>query len=174
MPTAELLVLGLGNDLVADDGFGPAVARECRRALRGREDVAVEEASAAGLRLLDLLAGYRRALILDVVRTARVPPGTLLDWPLSGGDRARTLGGSHQCDLLTALALGRALGFELPDEVRLVVAEAEDLETIRESMSPAVAAAARRALALVGEWIDRRGPFSPAAGRDHEQARILS
>ncbi|HUK13103.1 MAG TPA: hydrogenase maturation protease [Thermoanaerobaculaceae bacterium] len=174
MATAGTLVLGLGNDLVADDGFGPAVARECRRALGGREGVAVEEASAAGLRLLDLLVGYRRALILDVVQTARVPPGTLLEWPLGGGDRARTLGGSHQCDPLTALALGRALGFELPDEVRLVVAEAEDLETIRESMSPAVAAAARRALALVGEWIDRRGPFSPAAGRDHEQARILS
>ena len=174
MARAEALVLGLGNDLVADDGFGPAVARDCRVALGGRGDVAVEEAAAAGLRLLDLLAGYRRALILDVVQTGRVPPGTLLDWPLPRSAGAWTLGGSHQCDLLTALALGRSLGFELPDEIAVVVAEAADLQTIREELSPEVAAAVPRARELVADWLDRKGPFADRGGRNHEEARTLS
>ena len=174
MAQVEALVLGLGNDLVADDGFGPVVARECRATLSGRDDVAVEEAAAAGLRLLDLLAGYKRALILDVVQTGRVPPGTLLDWPLPRSAGAWTLGGSHQCDLLTALTLGRALGFTLPDEVSLLVAEASDLETIREELSPELAAAVPRARALVADWLDRTGAYTAAGGRNHEEARALS
>ncbi len=174
MARAEALVLGLGNDLVADDGFGPAVARECRRDLGLRADVAIEEAAAAGLRLLDILAGYKRALILDVVQTGRVPPGTLLDWPLPASAAGWTLGGSHQCDLLTALALGRALGFTLPEEVSLLVAEALDLQTIREELSPEVAAAVPRAQALVADWLDREGAFAGAGRRNHEEARALS
>ena len=174
MPRADAIVLGLGNDLVADDGFGPAVARECRAVLADRAGVVVEEAAAAGLRLLDLLSGYRRALIFDVVQTGRVPAGTLLDWPLPRSAGAWTLGGSHQCDLLTALALGRALGNHLPDEVAVVVAEAADLETIRERLTPDVAAAVARARDLASEWLDRNGRFADRGGRDHEEARILS
>ena len=174
MATPHTLVLGLGNDLIADDGFGPAVARECTRALGVREDVIVEEAAAAGLRLLDLLSGYRRALILDVVRTGRAPAGTLFDWPVAASAAAWTLGGSHQCDLQTAISLGRALGFNLPEEVSLLVAEASDLVTIREELSPPVAAAVPLALELVAAWLNRTGPFSPAAWRNHEEARALS
>ena len=166
MAPPDALVLGLGNDLVADDGFGPAVARACRRDLAGRRDVAVEEAAAAGLRLLDLLAGYRRALIVDVVQTGRVPPGTLLDLPVGDSGRAWTLGGSHQCDLPTALAFGRRLGFALPEEVAIVVAEAADLLTIREELSPAVAAAVPRARALVGAWLDREVSYSVVGGEE--------
>ncbi|MBZ5587119.1 MAG: hydrogenase maturation protease [Acidobacteriia bacterium] len=174
MARPDALVLGLGNDLVADDGFGPVVARECKRDLCLRPEVAVEEAAAAGLRLLDMLAGYSRALILDVVQTGRVPPGTLLDWPLPASAAGWTLGGSHQCDLLTALALGRALGFSLPEEVSLLVAEVSDLQTIREELSPEVAAAVPRARALVAEWLDCTGAYTPAGGRNHEEARALS
>ncbi len=163
---ADALVLGLGNDLVADDGFGPAVARACRRDFEGRADVAVEEAAAAGLRLLDLLAGHRRALIVDVVRTGEVPAGTVRRWPVEESARAWTLGGSHECDLATALALGRRLGYPLPAELAIVVAEAADLLSIREALTPEVAAAVPRARTLVAEWLDRTGSFSDLRGEE--------
>ncbi len=174
MAQPETLVLGLGNDLVADDGFGPAVARACRRDLAGRDDVAVEEAAAAGLRLLDLLAGYRRALIVDVVQTGRVPAGTVLNWPVRDSARARTLGGSHQCDLTTALELGRLLGYELPAEVSILVVEVADLATIREALTPDVAAAVGQARRLVAEWVNRTGGALDPGGRSHEEAGAVS
>jgi hydrogenase maturation protease len=181
------LVLGLGNTLISDDGFGPAVVEACcrLRAERVRENgergdggkqPAVEflDAAAAGLRLLDLLAGSERALILDVVQSGLYPPGTLLEWPAAAASNGRSLGGSHQCDLLTALALGRALGVPLPGEVTLLVAEAEDLETIAERLTREVERAVPRAAALVEEWIERRGRFLPEEAIDHVQARKLS
>jgi hydrogenase maturation protease len=171
-PTA--LVLGLGNELISDDGFGPGVAEGCQGALAGHPEVAVEWAAAAGLRLLDLLAGYRRCLLVDVVQTGRYPPGTLLWWPKTASGRARTLGGSHQADLATVLGLGKALGYELPSELLLLVAEAEDLQTIRESLTPALSAALPRAVEVVVGCILGRDGFSADWGNDDEEARVVS
>ena len=42
------LILGLGNDLVSDDGFGPAVAELCARRFEEDSRVHVESASVAG------------------------------------------------------------------------------------------------------------------------------
>ena len=151
-PTA--LILGLGNDLVSDDGFGPAVARACRELLGGREDVTVEEASRAGLDILPLLSAHRRALIVDVVRTERRPAGTVLEWPLAQAGEARCLGGSHQVDLPSALVLGRLLGWPLPESVKLLVAEAEDLATLHEGLTPAVAEAVKEAAAIAVRWVE--------------------
>jgi hydrogenase maturation protease len=173
-PAARSLVLGLGNTLVSDDGFGPVVVEACRAAWAGeRPEVEWLDAAVAGLRLLDLLAGYERALLLDVVQSGRFPPGTLLEWPLEASGQGRCLGGSHQCDLLAALGLGRALGVPMPSSLTLLVAEAGDLLTIREELTPPLAEAVPRAVALVEQWCDRRGPFAPDEGRDHAQARTL-
>jgi hydrogenase maturation protease len=154
MAGTRTLVLGLGNEIVSDDGFGPAVAQACRGALAGRPDVTVETASVAGFHLLDLFAGYDRVLIVDVVQTGAHPPGTLLIWPVSKSSEARTLGGSHQTDLETTLSLGRAIGMLLPETLAVLVAEALDLLTIQEALSPAIAAAVPRAAALVRGWVE--------------------
>ena len=148
------LVLGLGNDLISDDGFGPAVACICRTLLANRPDVVVEAASVAGLNLLDLLSGHTRALIVDVVQTGASEPGTLIEWPVERASAGRTLGGSHQTDLLTTLALGRSLGYALPDSISLLVAEAEDLLTVHEGLTPAVAISVPIAAEMARFWVE--------------------
>lgn len=148
------LVLGLGNDLVSDDGFGPRVAAECAGRLGDRPDVAVESAAVAGFRLLDLLSGFERTLIVDVVSTGARPPGSLSELPVEEASLGRTLGGSHQLDLATALALGHRLGYDLPASVRVLAAEARDLSTIREGLSPELEAAVPRAVEEVLLWVE--------------------
>jgi hydrogenase maturation protease len=154
----------LGNDIISDDGFGPAVARSCRPVFESRPDVAVEEASVAGFHLLDILVGFRRVLIVDVVRTGTHAPGTLLSWPLDRASAGRTLGGSHQTDLATTLTLGRSLGVELPEIVEILVAEVKDLETIREGLGPEVADAVPQAVVLVQMWVESGALAAPPPG----------
>jgi hydrogenase maturation protease len=163
MAAATTLVLGLGNDLLSDDGFGPAVAAACQANLAARDDVLVCSAAVAGFNLLDLLAGYRRALIVDVVQTGQLPAGTLMEWPLQRAPAARTLGGSHQIDLSTALELGRALGYALPSEISLLVAEAADLLTVREQLTPALAMAVPEAVERVMRWVNAGSRETEAA-----------
>ncbi len=178
MRAGDTLILGLGNELISDDGFGPAVIEELRSSGAGSADLPhsaiLDTASVAGFRLLDLLNGFRRALLLDVVRTGAHEPGTLMEWPLPAGSAGRTLGGSHQMDPATALAFGRRVGYALPESVTLLVAEAEDLETIRDELTPGLRAAVPKAAALAREWLSETGAFSPANGRNHGQTRIVS
>ncbi len=65
----KTLVLGLGNDILCDDGAGLYVARELKKTLANRKDFSVAEASLAGLGLLDLLAGYDKAIVIDAIQT---------------------------------------------------------------------------------------------------------
>ena len=77
-------------------------------------------------------------------------------------------------DLATTLALGRALGYDLPESITLLVAEAKDLLTVREELSAEVRDAVPRAAALAADWMAETGAFSPMSGRSHDQARVLS
>lgn len=174
MDRPTTLVLGLGNELISDDGFGPAVACGCRVALAAHPEVAIESAAVAGLRLLDLLAGFQRCLIVDVVQTGQHPPGTLLWWPRARSACGRTLGGSHEADLVTALELGKALGYELPGDLLVLVAEAEDLHTIRESLTPALSAAVPRAVEVVAGCMLGRDGLAAEWEKDDEEARVVS
>jgi len=70
----KTLVLGLGNSILTDDGVGCFVARE----LEGRlsyKGVEIMESSVGGLGLLDLLAGYDKAIIIDAIHTEEGKPG---------------------------------------------------------------------------------------------------
>jgi hydrogenase maturation protease len=166
MSSRKVLILGLGNDLISDDGFGPAVAARCRMLLGERSDVIIQDASVAGFHLLDLLSGFDRALIVDVVQTGTLPPGTLRALPIESASAARTLGGSHQMDLATTLALGRALGQNLPSRIDLMVVEAKDLLTVREGLTCEVKAAVPSAAGWAVRWVEDGVLPAPSEGED--------
>jgi hydrogenase maturation protease len=67
------LVLGLGNEILCDDGVGLLAARRVADRLGGRVDHA--EACVATLDLLPVIAGYRRVVVVDAYVSPTDPPG---------------------------------------------------------------------------------------------------
>jgi hydrogenase maturation protease len=165
------LVLGLGNLILTDDGVGIHVVRAVAARLQAQPvlaaGVGIAEASVGGLRLLELLAGYRRVILVDAIQTPGGLPGDTRRFLLgeflgAGGggpessppnNRSGTLhsGSTHDLSLSGALAWGRHHGMALPDadEVLIVAIEAQDVLTFGEACTPAVAAAVPRAAELV-------------------------
>jgi hydrogenase maturation protease len=72
----KILVLGLGNDLLADDAVGILVVQTLKEQIGEQADVIA--ASVHGLGLLDLFIGYDRAILIDAIQTGRFAPGTIL------------------------------------------------------------------------------------------------
>lgn len=154
---SRTLVLGLGNPILRDDGVGWRVVEEVqeawRRRIRGDElqntfSVEFDCISRGGLALMERLVGYERAILVDAIQTRAGVPGaiyrvTLEDLPTLHADSA------HDATLKAALALGRQLGAELPDEIRIIAIEAENVLDFGETLSPHVAASVGRATELV-------------------------
>ena len=143
---ATTLIIGLGNPLVSDDSVGLRVVAELQRQLVGREDVEVTEDYWGGLRLMERMIGYERAIVVDAISTGAAP-GTIHRLTTESIATQKSAS-AHDVSLPTALAFGRQAGAKLPEDrnVSLLGIEAQDLVNFSEQCTPAVAAAIPRAV----------------------------
>jgi hydrogenase maturation protease len=142
----KTIVIGLGNPILTDDGVGVKVAYELERILATRHPqlADVTEASAGGLRLMELMIGYDRAIIVDAFTNGSKTPGKMHRMTL---DDLRDISptqhsaSAHDTTLVTALDAGKALGMHLPDEVVIFAIEVENVIDFSDEPTTAVAAA---------------------------------
>ena len=144
-----ILVLGLGNPYLMDDQVGLLIAKKVKKAIPANSGVEVRYGSVAGFDLLDQLAGFSRAIIVDSIRTSCGVPGSiyrLLPEALPSTERLST---SHEINLPTALALGRLMGVDLPEETVIFAVEIEENRRFGKTCTPVVANAIDVAVPLV-------------------------
>ncbi|GAB4290265.1 MAG: HyaD/HybD family hydrogenase maturation endopeptidase [Roseovarius sp.] len=151
---APILVLGLGNLLLSDEGVGLAVIRALAERYDLPDTVEILDGGTAGMDLLDQVAGRARLLVVDCARLDAAP-GTVRE--IDGAAvpaffQTRFL--PHMIGFADLMA-GVALMDGLPGEIAFVGIEPESME-LGLALSPACAAAVERALALVvarlGSW----------------------
>lgn len=145
----KILVLGLGNPLVSDDSVGLRVAAALKPLLADRPEVEVDEDYWGGLRLMERMIGYDRAIVIDAICTGK-PPGTIHRLTPDDIPTQRSAS-AHDVNLPTALEFGRMAGMHLPadEAIHLVGIEAEDVLTFAERCTPAVQAAIPQAVQTV-------------------------
>ena len=152
----QILVAGVGNDWMQDDGFGSEVARR----LEGREmpdGVTVMDFGSGGLDLAyEIMRGYHALLLVDVSRQGG-EPGTLYVIEPDPDDYARPIEDGetispHGMDPQTVLRFVNAVG-GFSGKVVVVACEPGPLDALEVGLSDEVAAAVDRAIAVVGEQI---------------------
>ena len=127
---APILVLGLGNILLHDDGFGPSVVEDLAREYKGAKGlVEFLDGGTQGLALLGRIADRRALVILDAVATGHEPGSVSV---LQGQDvlrfatsRATT---AHEGNAGELLATAAFLG-ELPEKCYIIGVEPKSLNT---------------------------------------------
>jgi hydrogenase maturation protease len=153
-----VLVAGVGNLFLGDDGFGPEVVRR----LTGLPPHArVVDYGIRGLHLAyDLLDGYDALVLVDAVPGA--PPGhvdVLRVDQLGGGDLD-----PHGMDPAAVLATVRRLGGTLPPTYVVGCRVASVADGM--GLSPPVAEAVDEAVRAVRALVDRLDVAAPANGRN--------
>jgi hydrogenase maturation protease len=104
-----VLVLGLGNVLLGDDGLGAAALARLERHYRIPADVCLQDGGTLGLGLLGLLSEASHVILVDAVRTD-CPPGSLVR--LDGADvvdAVRERLSPHQVGVADLLAAARLI-----------------------------------------------------------------
>jgi hydrogenase maturation protease len=138
-------VLGLGNPILTDDGVGIYVVRAVQARMvhmTPRPNIEFAEAGVGGFRLLEVLTGYDRVLLVDAIVTETSRPGSVHRLKVDDLRASLHSGSTHDLTLADALVLGRRLGLKLPDDdqITIVAVEAADVLTFGESCTPEVAA----------------------------------
>ncbi len=148
----EILVLGVGNVLMADDGIGVHVIRRLA-AEHVPDGVRMVDGGTLGLDLLPMVADARALIVVDAVDMQEAP-GTVR--VLRGAELHSALGGHispHQVGLGDLLAVGRLTG-DLPDQLALVGIQPGVVEVGLE-LTAACAGAIPHAVAAVRTELDR-------------------
>ena len=154
------VVIGLGSPIMSDDAVGLKVS-EAVEAL-GLPDVDTLQEAVGGLEILPMLSGYRFAVIVDAILTGEYEPGTVLIFNPESFDCTVANVPAHDMNLATAIKIGRQMDDSvMPEIIKFIAIEVEDLQTMSEEMTPRVAAAVGPAknavLHLLSEFRDPAG-----------------
>jgi hydrogenase maturation protease len=160
--SARVLIAGVGNVFLGDDGFGVEVARRLLLSpVPLPQGVVVSDFGIRGIHLaFELLDPPDLLIVADATRRGE-PPGTV--YVLEAETDGAPVADAHGMDVSAVFAQARAMGAVLP-RVLLVGCEPADL---REHMglSPAVEAAVETAAAtirdLAARALDARAPENP-------------
>ncbi len=155
-PAAEakvIRVLGLGNDLLADDALGVMVASRLRD--RHGPGLDVIDTIETGFGLMDHLIGADHMVVVDTVQTGHDPPGTL---HVLGEEDVDVAPGTspHYVGLFETLEAGRKMGLRVPTQLVIVAVETHDCMTVGGPMHPDVEAAIEEAVRHVEELVGIR------------------
>ncbi len=111
-----ILVLGIGNILLRDEGVGVRVIERMRE-MPVPEDVELVDGGTAGADLLEVLAERRKVIVIDAVQS-ECEPGTVLRFTADELVRPDGVGMSlHEVGLGESLIMTRQLGCEPEDVV---------------------------------------------------------
>ena len=170
MDDDAIVVLGIGNVLWADEGFGV----RCVEALQQRWDFAphvqLVDGGTQGLYLVQHVQSAKKLLIFDAIDYG-LAPGTLKlieneDVPRFMGAKKMSL---HQTGFQEVLTLAQ-LTEQYPEQVLLVGCQPEELEDFGGSLRPTVKLALEDALALgldrLREWGAEPRPRLAAPSED--------
>lgn len=151
----KIMVLGVGNTLYSDDGFGIKVVEKLESDYSFPDHVTIVDGGVLGVNLLGVISNAERLIVVDTILN-RGRPG---DIHRLEGDAIpnRILGKNsmHQVDLLEALSLCRLIG-EVPQTV-IIGVEPYDITTLNPELTPVTAQKVDHMVDLVIEELYKLG-----------------
>jgi hydrogenase maturation protease len=150
----NIKVLGVGNALVGDDGFGPRVIEE----LQKRElppNVELIDAGVGGMAILSWIEDADKIVIVDSVQTGNEPAGTVYrftDKEMPPSDMFML--SLHDLNLVDTINIGKVVQ-KMPEEIIIYGVEVRRVAEFTREMTPEVEAAVTEVADLVMEEISQ-------------------
>jgi len=157
LKNTKLLVLGIGNILWADEGFGVRCVEALNAAYQFGDDVTVLDGGTQGLYLLPFLEDARYLIVFDAVDYSKQPGEMVIarddEVPRFMGVKKMSL---HQTGFQEVISCASLAG-RLPESMMLIGVQPEQLEDFGGSLRDIVKAQIPRALEVALEQAKQWG-----------------
>ena len=133
----KVLVIGLGNEWLHDDGIGVKVVKDMERQSFSSE-VDFKSLQYGGLELLDHLNDYESVLFIDAIKEEgrETAIGTLFD--INSFKETLHLSHIHDLDFITTIKFGNLLGMEIPKNIFVYSIQIEENKIFSKKLSPLI------------------------------------
>ncbi|WP_445367895.1 HyaD/HybD family hydrogenase maturation endopeptidase [Methylomonas sp. BW4-1] len=153
----KILLLGIGNLLWADEGFGVRVIEHLQKHYRFPDNVQVVDGGTQGVYLIEHVQAADVLVVFDAVDYG-LPPATMKrvendEVPNFLGAKKMSL---HQTGFQEVLALAQMLG-QYPQHLLLIGVQPEELEDYGGSLRPAVKAQIQPAIEMALSYLQTFG-----------------
>ncbi len=146
--SSKTVVIGLGNPLLSDDAVGLHAIKRLADELI--PDIDIKEASVGGMELVEMMLGYRNAIIVDSIMTKKGAVGDIYRITPEDFGETRNISNLHNVGFIQALHLWSELGGDrVPEHIVVFAVEVKDVHTFSERMTPAVEDAVIKVVELV-------------------------
>jgi hydrogenase maturation protease len=108
----KVLVLGMGNPILTDDGVGIVVANALEGKVKGAD---VATSAMIGFDLLDAVTGYDKVYLIDAMCTRDGMVGDVKKISKEGGAGTMHLFTSHGIHFFELMEMGKRCGLNMPE-----------------------------------------------------------
>lgn len=149
----DILILGLGSDILMDDGIGTKLMWHLEKTLSNAR-IKFETNLAGGMDIIELIRDYDKVIILDAIKTTDGIPGTVNFFNKDNYRETLHLSVVHDITFHTALKLAETLDIKITDNITICAIEVEEYLTLSDQFSPNVEAKYEEIKKEVGEMIN--------------------
>ena len=135
MTNKKILILGLGNEILSDDGIGPRLVKDLAKKNPGK-DVEFATSCCGGLEIMECIHGYGKVIFIDAIRTLNGNPGNIFHFVPADFRETSNLSNLHDLNFITALHLGEILELDLPSDLHIIAVEIIEDREFSESLTP--------------------------------------
>jgi hydrogenase maturation protease len=122
MVKGKIIILGLGNDILSDDSIGPRLVNDLAHKFTG-QNIILKTASCGGIEVMEYIRGYKKAIIIDAIRTSGGIPGTVYHFGPDKFTETSHLSNPHDTSFITALKIGKMLKLDIPKDLYIIAVE---------------------------------------------------
>lgn len=148
----KILVLGIGNDILMDDGIGPKLVNGLKEKFPN-PDIKYETTWMGGLDILEFIQGYQTVIFIDAIKTKDGIPGTIYHFTLSDFKETLHLSSLHDVSFLTAIEMGKKIGHAIPENIHIIAIEIVEDMVFGESFTPQLKKRYQEIFRLVSNYL---------------------
>ncbi|EKD27430.1 MAG: hydrogenase maturation protease [uncultured bacterium] len=150
----KVVIIGLGNPLLADDSVGLWAVDELTSILKDREsNISFSKNYSGGIDLIYEFQGFKKAILIDSILTENPQPGKVheLNMDFLNNIANSRIVDSHGVNLSTVIATAKKCNYEMPEDIVIYAIEGLDFTNFCEEPSLEVKEGLKEAVRLTIE-----------------------
>jgi hydrogenase maturation protease len=149
-----LLILGIGNRILSDDGIGIKLIEDLQDEFR-HPRVHFKTACTGGLEIVEMMQNYRNVLILDAIKLQGGRPGNIYYYTVEDFKETLHISSFHDISFLIALEFMKRSGLKVPEDIRIVAIEILEDSYFSEAFSQVIQKKYRKILKEVRLYLQK-------------------